>query len=203
MVPIWADRAVTRQIELHGDALPARVGMRRDQVAGNVAGQHRDRIHAGLGVTGTEPPFERRRQPPDEGIAYRCRAQRAADDVPHRALLRRQVADIFRKHVDLHPRMGAVGEIVALAAAVHRPVVGGIRHVGQHGVVDVVGEDPVEHQVIERRIGSRRRVHRGDNEIAQPLGGQPAVARVQFNRLIHQPILVRWAPRPGRFAPAV
>src|SRR4029077_9151374 len=48
--------------------------------------------------------------------------------------------------------------------------------------------------VIERRVGSRRRVHRGDDEIAQPLGGQPAVTRVPLNRLIHHPLLVACAP---------
>ena len=43
--------------------------------------------------------------------------------------------------------MGAVGEIVTLAAAVHRPIVGRRRHIGEHRGVDVVGENAVEDQV--------------------------------------------------------
>jgi hypothetical protein len=48
--------------------------------------------------------------------------------------------------------VGAVGQIVALAAAVHRPIVGRLRHVGEHRGIDVVRKDAVEDEVIERRL---------------------------------------------------
>ena len=44
------------------------------------------------------------------------------------ALSPRKVADVFRKQIDLDARMSAILEIVALAAAVHGPVIGGFRH---------------------------------------------------------------------------
>ena len=71
------------------------------------------------------------------------------------------MADIFGKQIDLHPRMGAVGEIVPLAAAVHRPVVGRLRHIGEHQRIDVVGEDALEDKMRERRVGQDRGIDRG------------------------------------------
>ena len=88
---------VLRQIELDGDALPTRVRVRRDQIAGNVARQNRDRIHSDLGEIFAEPLRQAGRQAPDEGLLDRLRAERAADDVPQRAFLRRQIADVFRE----------------------------------------------------------------------------------------------------------
>ena len=174
-------RAIARQIELHGDALPARVGVRRDQVARNIAGEHRDRIHADLGVAGpnrrSSAGASRRMNASRTG----GRAQRAADDVPHRALLRRQVADVFGKQVDLHPRVGAVGEIVALAAAVHRPVVGRLRHVGEHRRIDVVRETrgrARDDRTASRRPARRRPTPRRNRATARPqAGGCPPSVR--------------------------
>ena len=79
-------RAVARQIKLDRDALPAGVGMGRDQVARNIAGEHRYRKHAGLGVVGSEAALERGRQPPQERVTHFAGAQCAAYDVPERTL---------------------------------------------------------------------------------------------------------------------
>ena len=161
-------RAVARQIELHRDALPARVGVRRDQVAGNVAGQDRDRIHAGLGIAGPKRRSSAGASRRTKASLHRARAQGAADDVPHRALLRRQVADVFRKKIDLDPRMGAIGEVMAFAAAVHRPVVRRLRHVGEHQRVDIVGKDAVEYEMGERRVGRGRGIDRAATKSRKP-----------------------------------
>ena len=78
------------------------------------------RVRTGIGniptlrVAGAKAALQCGRKTPHERIAHRGRAQGAPDDIPDRALLRRQMADVFRIKVDLHPRMGAVGEIVAL-----------------------------------------------------------------------------------------
>jgi hypothetical protein len=109
------DRAIAREIELDGDALPASVGMERDQVARNIAGEHRYRKYAGLGVVGSEAALERGREPPHERVTHFAGAQRAAYDVPERTLRRWEVPDVFGEQIDLHPRVGAVGQIVALA----------------------------------------------------------------------------------------
>jgi len=86
------------------------------------------------------------------------------------------MADIFREQVDLDARMRAVGEIVALAAAVHRPIVRRFRHIGDNGGVDVVRKDAVEHEMIKWSLKSRRRIHRRGDEIAQALNRKLAVA---------------------------
>ena len=74
--------------------------------------------------------------------------------------------------------MRAVGEIMALAAAMHRPVIVRFRHVGEHLRVNVVREHAVEHEVRERGIGRSRGVDRGDDEIAQALDRKAAISRL-------------------------
>ena len=81
--------------------------------------------------------------------------------------------------------MGTVRQIVALAAAVHRPVVRRLRHIGEHGGIDVVGKHVIENEMIKGRLVSRRRVDRTHHELAQPLRRKLAAARRQFNGLVH------------------
>ena len=57
---------VLRQIKLNGNALPMRVGMRRDEIAGNVACEDRDRIHADFGEYISEAFRQSGCQSPDE-----------------------------------------------------------------------------------------------------------------------------------------
>jgi len=100
--------------------------------------------------------------------------------------MRRQVPDIFRKQVDLDPRVGAVGEVVAFAAAMHRPVVVRLRHIGEHQRVNIVGKNVLEHQMRERCVRRSRGIDRTDDECAQAVDREPAVARFQIKRLIHR-----------------
>ena len=136
-------------------------------------------------MVGSEAALERGRQPPHERVTHFAGAQRAAYDVPERTLLRREVPDVFGEQIDLHPRVGAVGQIVALAAAVHRPIVRRLRHVGEDGGIDIVRKHVVENEMIERCLVGRRRFDRADHELAQPLGRKLAAARRQFNGLVH------------------
>ena len=68
------------------------------------------------------------------------------------AFLRRKVADVFRKQIDLDARMSAILEIVALAASVHGPVIGGFRHERQDLRVNVVGKHPIEFEMEKRLL---------------------------------------------------
>src|SRR5215472_7501923 len=104
-------RAIAWQVELDGDAFPMRVGVWCDEVAGNVAGENRDRIEADFGVVGAEAPGQRRREPAYKSVLHRLGAQCATNDVPHRAFLQWQMADIFREEVNFHTRMRAIREI--------------------------------------------------------------------------------------------
>ena len=101
-------RVVARQVELDRDALPVRVGMRLDAVARNVAGQDRDRIHADLGEAAPN-----RRSRPDASARTKasltCSEQSARPTMSQtRALLRRQMADVFRETDRSSPALGAV-----------------------------------------------------------------------------------------------
>ena len=197
IVPICVVEAVARQIELHGDALPARVGMRRDQVARNVAGQHRDRIHAGLGVARAEAALERRREPPHEGIAAPCAEHSARPTTSHTARFCGGRWRMYSGNRSIFTRVWVPSvEIVAFAAAVHRPVVARFRHIGEHRGVDVVGKHAVEHEVVNG-ASEAGRVDRGDDGIAQPLDGEP-----RLPASIHRSVdtdRVRRLQRPERF----
>src|SRR5437763_3237785 len=125
-------RRVARQIKLDGDAFPSRVSVRRDQVSRNVARQNRDWIHTDFGIAGAEAAFERRREPPYESLFHGASAERASHQIPNVALLRRQMPNIFWKEIDLHARVRAVAEVMTLAAAMHRPIVRYLWHIGQH-----------------------------------------------------------------------
>src|ERR1700746_532123 len=125
-------RTIARKIKLDGYTFPPCVGVRGNQISRNVARQNRNRIHADLGIPGATPAFERRSEPAFESLLDRTRTQGASHHIPNGALLRRQMTDIFRKQIDLDPRMRAVSEIVALAAAVHRPVINDLRHIREH-----------------------------------------------------------------------
>src|SRR5689334_10573995 len=89
--------------------------------------------------------------------------------MPDTSLFGRQVADEFGKQIDLHAcRLG----IVALAAAGHWPVIGGIRHTSEHFLIYVTRENPVEFEMIKGRLNKPRRIYRGANEISRcPSGG--------------------------------
>src|SRR5215469_2182294 len=89
--------AIARQVKLHGYALPACVGVRCNQISRNVAGQNWDRIHAGSCEASAKTPLERRGKPAHEGVPDRTCAQCAPHHIPNDALLRRQMANIFRK----------------------------------------------------------------------------------------------------------
>ena len=154
---------VGRQVELHGDALPLRVGVRRDAVARNVAGEHRDRIHDDLAEVVAEAPLEAGRESPHERRLHLARGERASDQVPGGALGLRQVAGEFGKQVDLHPCRRAVLANVALVAPGQRPVVGRVRHVGDHRGVDVVGKHAVKLEMKERRLDRAARPDVGDD----------------------------------------
>ena len=148
---------VARQIELDGNALPMRVGMRRDAIAGNVAGKDRDRIEADLGEMFSEPRFEPQCQSLDERRLHGPRAQGMADHAPYPLLVRRQVPNVFGKQIDLDPRRRTVRPVASLAAAGHRPVIGRNGQRMQHRGIHVVGKDPVELEVVERPLSGLRR----------------------------------------------
>src|SRR5664280_3123147 len=88
MVPMSVLASSFGQIELDRDALPPRIGMRRDQIAGDVAGENRDRIHTDIGEVRAEAFRQPGRQTADEGLLDRLGAERAADHVPQRAFFR-------------------------------------------------------------------------------------------------------------------
>jgi hypothetical protein len=73
--------------------------------------------------------------------------------------------DVFWEQVDLHAGVRAVGEIEPLAAPMHRPIVGRRRHIREHRGVDIVGENALEYEMIERRVKGGSRVNRGDHKI--------------------------------------
>src|SRR6478752_6026262 len=108
---------VLRQIELYLDALPTSIRVRCDQVARDVTGQNRDRIHSDLRKIFAEAFRQPGRQTPNEGQLDRFRAERAADNIPQRALFRRQIADVLGEQIDLDARMCAIRKIVTFAAA--------------------------------------------------------------------------------------
>src|SRR6476660_1872765 len=72
----------------------------------------------------------------------------------------------------------------ALAAAVHRPIVSSLRHVGQHGGIHVVGKYSVEEGLKERCLVARRAFARAHHEPAHPPGRKLAAARRHFNGLV-------------------
>src|SRR5581483_919329 len=57
-----ADAVVRRQIELYGDAFPMRIGVRRDAVAGDIAGEDRHGVQPGAVEAVAETPPQARRQ---------------------------------------------------------------------------------------------------------------------------------------------
>ena len=176
---------IGRQIELHRDPLPTRIGVRRDLIAGNVAGEDRDRIHADVREVLAETLLESRRQAADEGLLDRLGTERAADHVPQRAFFRRQIADVFREQVDLHARMRAVGEIVAFAAAVHRPVIGRIGLQRENLRIDIIGEYLVELEVEERLVDRARGLDRLRDVFSQAVGRPAAIVAGKSRGLVH------------------
>ena len=64
------DRIVARQVKLDRHALPVRVRMNPDAIAGHVAGENRDRIHADLLVIRAVALLEPGREPAHESIAH-------------------------------------------------------------------------------------------------------------------------------------
>src|ERR1700732_3800027 len=94
-------RGIAGQIELDRDALPMRVGMRCDQVAWNVSGQHWDRIKADALVVNAKAASECRSKPTHQGILEPLRAKRAANDVPNQPLVWWQMANVLRKEIKL------------------------------------------------------------------------------------------------------
>src|SRR5262249_49185687 len=64
-------RPIARQVKLDGNALPSRIGMRSDQISGNVASQNRDRVHADFGVARAEAAFKWRGQTAHERLFHR------------------------------------------------------------------------------------------------------------------------------------
>ena len=116
---------VARQVELHRHALPLRVGVRGDAIARNVAGQHRDRIHAEF----CDSPAPKRRSSPGASRRMNASCTSAEHSArPTRSQIARfasrQVAGVFGEQVDLDPRRGAVLADIAPAAAGQRPIVG-------------------------------------------------------------------------------
>ena len=154
------DRVVARQVKLNRHALPARVRMNADAIAGHVAGEDRNRIHADLLVTRAVAPFEAGRQPPHEGVAHLGGAERFADHVPKLALFARQMADVFGKEVDFHARAAAIHRARRLGAAGHVPVIARDRHSLHHFRVHVGREDVGKLEVVEGILSLRRRVDR-------------------------------------------
>ena len=82
--------------------------------------------------------------------------------------------------------MRAVGEVVALAAAVHRPVVGRLRHQRENLRVDIVREHAVELEVEERLLDRARGLDRLHHESRQAPDGLAAVAAGEGRGLIHR-----------------
>jgi hypothetical protein len=107
-----------------------------------------------------------------EGLLDRIRTQRAADNVPQRALLRRQIVDVFREQVDLHTRRRA---FLRLAAAMHRPVVDRLGHEVENLRVDLVRKHAVEFKMIKRLLDRARIVDRLRNECGEAVRRAAAV----------------------------
>ena len=122
------------------------------------------------------------RQAADEGLLDRLGTQRAADHVPQRALLRRQIADVFREQVDLHPRRGGVG---GLAAAVHRAVVARVRLQVQNLRVDIVREHAIKFEMEERLFHRARGIDRLRDEFGETRDRAAAVIAGKGCGLIH------------------
>jgi len=96
---------------------------------GIVAGQHRNRIHAGFRVTLAEPALEPRRKPPHVGQTLHLGRAKGRDPkidgaqglcVSEAGL----VARVLGKEVDLHPGRADVLADIAVVAPRQRPVVG-------------------------------------------------------------------------------
>src|SRR5579875_2082822 len=177
---------VRGKIELDRDALPMRVGVRRDPVSRYIARQNGDRIHPHPRIILAKAFFQPRRETPDKRPLDFLRAQRAADHVPQRALFRRTAADIFGEEVDLDARMRAVGKIVPLAAPVHGPIVARDRHEREHPRIDVLRKDPVEFEMVERLLHRPRRLDRLHDEIRKTCDRARAVVTVQCRGLVHR-----------------
>jgi hypothetical protein len=113
----------------------------------------------------SEPALQAWSEPLHKRRPHFFRAKNLAGDIPYRALLRRQMTNVFRKKIDL----GASGFSIRSATARltfsrHRPVILRDRHGFQHFAVKIVRKHSLEPQVVEWRIIRRRRLHRVYNE---------------------------------------
>ena len=59
---------------------------------------------------------------------------------------------VLGKEVNLHARMGAIGQHIALVAPVQRPIIRCDRHRRDHPRIDVVRKHAIEHEMVKRRF---------------------------------------------------
>ena len=112
-------------------------------------------------------------------------AQSPADDVPQRPLLRREVPDVLGEEVDLHARMGAIGQHIALVAPVQWPIIRCDRHGRDHPRIDVVRKHAIEHEMVKRRFQPAGRINRRDDEIPQSTDSAIAIRARCGDDLVH------------------
>src|SRR5881628_1494107 len=81
--------------------------------------------------------------------------------------------------------MSAVGQITALGAPRHWPVIRHNWHCRTHGVVNIIREDFIELQMVERRFDHTCRFDRGHDELSQRLYRALTLRPTQGHILVH------------------
>src|SRR5262245_2934037 len=93
--------------------------------------------------------------------------------------------NVFGKKIDLHPRMRAIRQHVALVLAVERLIIGCFQHRCQRGRADVIAKDPLKLKMIEGRLDRAGAIDRSYHEVAQTLDGASTIRAPEFNALVH------------------
>src|SRR5436853_508996 len=102
----------------------------------------------------------------NEGRIQFFGTENAAGEIPDFTFLRRQMANVFGKKIDLGPSRFSVGPAAAyFTFARHGPVILIYRHRFEHLRVKLVGKNAIKSQMMERCIISVRLSHRVDHEL--------------------------------------
>ena len=135
--------------------------MFENAIARNVARQNRHRIHSGAGKILSESFLQTRREVLNEGVFYFFGTQHSTDHIPNRKFTRRQMANVFRKQIDLGPsRLSIRPAATHFTFARHRPVIVVIRHCSQHLRIKICRKNPIEFQMIKWNAALARVSHR-------------------------------------------